>query len=77
MNLRNVFRQFFGKPNILGPLTLLLEPLKISRGSHDGKRCSHEWPDVITIRSEFEHFLIRLMMPNSGLHNRKLDTLFG
>jgi hypothetical protein len=46
---------------ILEPLTKLLPELVIfSRGSYDGKRCPHEWHDVITIRSEFEHFLIRV-----------------
>lgn len=40
-------------------LTKLL-PEKLSRGSYDSTRCSHEWPDVITIRSKFEHFLIRV-----------------
>jgi hypothetical protein len=37
-----------------------LELLIFSRGSYDGKICPHEWHNVITIISEFEHFLIRV-----------------
>ena len=46
-------------PKILGPLTKLIpEPEKHSRWPYDGKRCPHEWPDVNTIRYEFENFYI-------------------
>jgi hypothetical protein len=45
----------------LEPLTkLLLELVIFSRGSYDGKRCLHEWHDIITIRFEFEHFLLHV-----------------
>lgn len=58
MNLRKVYRQFFGMPKFLPPLTKLLpEPEILNRRSYHGLRCPHEWPDVFTIRSEFEHFL--------------------
>ena len=61
INLRKVLRQFFGMPKILPPLTKLLpEPEKLHRRSYDGLRCPHEWPDVVTIRAEFEHFLYRV-----------------
>ena len=57
MNLRKVFGHFFGMPKILPSLTkLLLKPEKLNRWSYDGFRCPHEWPDVYTIRPEFEHF---------------------
>ncbi len=58
MNLRKVF---FGMPKILPPLTKLLpKPEKLHRRSYDGLRCPHEWPDVFTIRAEFEDFLYRV-----------------
>ena len=57
MNLRKVFGHFFGIPKILPSLTKLLpKPEKLNRWSYDGFRCPHEWPDVYTIRPEFEHF---------------------
>ena len=57
MNLRKVFGHFFGMPKILPSLTKLLpKPEKLNRWSNDGFRCPHEWPDVYTIRPEFEHF---------------------
>ena len=57
MNLRKVFGHFFGMPKILPSLTKLLpKPEKLNRWSYDGFRCPHEWPDVYTIRPEFEHF---------------------
>ena len=57
MNLRKVFGHFFGMPKILPSLTKLLpKPEKLNRSSYDGFRCPHEWPDVYTIRPEFEHF---------------------
>jgi hypothetical protein len=61
MNLRKVFRHFFGMPQILPSLTKLLpEPEKLLRRSYDGLRCPHEWPDGFTIRAEFDHFLYRV-----------------
>ena len=61
MNLRKVFRQFFGMPKILQLLTKLVpEPEKLHRRSYDGLRCPHEWPDVFTISAELEHFLHRV-----------------
>ena len=58
MKLHKVFGQFFGMPKILPPLTKLLpEPEKLHGRSYDGLRYPHEWPDVYTIRAEFEHFL--------------------
>ena len=57
MNLRKVFGHFFGMPKILPSLTKLLpKPEELNRWSYDGFRCPHEWPDVYTIRPEFEHF---------------------
>ena len=61
MTLREVLRQFFCMPKILPSLTKLLpESEKLNRRSYDGLRCAHEWPDVFTIRAEFEHFLYRV-----------------
>ena len=61
MNLRKVSRQFVGMPKMLPALTKLLpEPEKLHRRSYDGLRCPHEWPNVVTIRAEFEHFLYRV-----------------
>ena len=52
---------FFDMPKILAPLTKLLpEPEKIHRRPYDGLRCPHEWPDVFTIRAEFENFYHRV-----------------
>ena len=52
---------FFYMPKILAPLTKLLpEPEKVNRGPYDGLRCLHEWPDVFTIRAEFENFYHRV-----------------
>ena len=43
------------------PITnLKLELQKLNWWSYKGLRCPHEWPDVFTIRSEFEHFLYRV-----------------
>ena len=61
MNHRNVLRQFFGMPKILGPLTKLLpKPEKLDRRADDGQRWPHEWRDVFTITAEFENFLYRV-----------------
>ena len=60
-HLREAFREFFDMPTILAPLTKLLpEPEKVHRRSYDGLRCPHEWPDVFTIRAEFENFFHRV-----------------
>ena len=57
MQFTVVFGHFFGMPKILPSLTKLLpKPEKLNRWSYDGFRCPHEWPDVYTIRPEFEHF---------------------
>ena len=56
-HLREAFREFFYMPKILAPLTKLLpEPKKVHRRLYDGLRCPHEWPDVFTIRAEYENF---------------------
>ena len=56
-HLREAFREFFDMPKILAPLTKLLpEPKKVHRRPYDGIICPHEWPDVFTIRAEFENF---------------------
>ena len=49
------------RPMILAPLTKLRpEPEKVHRRPYDGLRCPHEWPDVFTIRAEFENFYHRV-----------------
>ena len=46
----------FDIPKILALLTKLLpEPEKVHRRPYDGLRCPNEWPDVFTIRAEFEN----------------------
>ena len=51
----------FDMPKILATLTKLLpEPEKVRRRPYDGLRCPNEWPDVFTIRAEFEIFYYRV-----------------
>ena len=60
-HLCEAFQKFFDIPKILAPLTKLLpEPEKFHRRPYDGVRCPHEWPDVFTIRAEFENFYYRV-----------------
>ena len=60
-HIREAFREFFDMQKILAPLTKLLpEPEKFHRRPYDGLRCPHEWPDVFTIRAEFENFYHRV-----------------
>ena len=48
---------FFYMPKTLAPLTKLLpEPEKVHQRPYDGLRCPHKWPNVFTIRAEFENF---------------------
>ena len=61
MNLRKVIWKFFGMPKILPPHTKFLpDPEKRHTWSNDGLRCPHGWPDVFTIRADYEHFLFRV-----------------
>ena len=61
MNLRKVVWKFCGMPKILSLHTkFLLDPEKLHTWSNDGLRCPNEWPDVFTIRAEFEHFHYRV-----------------
>ena len=61
MNLRMVIGHIFGMSKILPSHTKFLpEPEKLSRRLYDGWKRLNEWPDVFTIRSEFEHFLYRV-----------------
>ena len=54
---REAFRELFDMPKIFAPFTKLLpEPEKVHRRPYDGLRCPYEWPDVFTIRAEFENF---------------------
>ena len=36
------------------------EPEKLHQWSYDDLRCSHESPNLFTIRADFEHFLYRV-----------------
>ena len=52
-NFWKTFCNFFDMPKILWTRPkLLLNPKKPSRRTHDGLRCSPEWPDVFTIISD-------------------------
>ena len=58
---RNTIGNFFDMPKIFRPLTMLLTmPYKLSQMSYDGKKCTHEWCDIVTIRTEFDFVLIRV-----------------
>jgi hypothetical protein len=61
INLRIVFRQFLACQKLCDRSRSCCR----SRGSYDGKRWLHEWPDVITIRSEFEHISL-FVCPSDG-----------
>ena len=52
-NTKTHLREAFGE-------FLLPEPEKVHRRPYDGLRCPHEWPDVFTIRAEFENFYHRV-----------------
>jgi len=48
-------RQIFDMPKIIRPLTMVLtKPYKLSQRSNDVTICSHEWCDIVTIRTEFD-----------------------
>ncbi|KAG1705458.1 Nipped-B-like protein B [Nymphon striatum] len=73
MNLCMVFRKFFGMPKILPPLTKLLpEPEKLHQRSYDGLRCPREWPNVFTIRAEFEHLLYQYKWKRDSIEDLKI-----
>jgi len=58
---RNTIGNFFDMPKIFWPLTMLLaKPYKLSQRSYDGTKCSHEYRDSVTIRTEFDFVLIRV-----------------
>ena len=72
LHLREDLRQFFDMPKILWALPKLLpNPKNLSRWSHDGLRCSPEWPDVFTIIPDVANFLHRVSI---GSQNRDSVT---